>query len=62
MTLLEIERIMIHWAETGENRGGIFFRCPDWVIIPSGGIPATVRALEVVFEDGGSQGVLEELK
>jgi hypothetical protein len=61
MTLLEIERIMMHWSDTGENRGGIFFRCPDLVIVRSGGISGMVQALEAVFENGGPQGILEEL-
>ena len=61
MTLAEIGRIMMRWADTGENRGGSFFRCPDLVIVRLAGIPAMVQALEAMFESGGPQGVLEEL-
>lgn len=61
MTLLEIERIMMHWADTGENLGGAYFQCPDLVIVRTGGIPGMIKALEAVLESGGPQGILGNL-
>ena len=61
MTLLEIERIMMHWAESGENRSGAYFQCSDLVIVRTAGIPGMIQALEAVIENGGPQGILGDL-
>ena len=61
MTLLEIERVMTHWAESGENLGGAYFQCPDLLIVPTGGVPGMIRALEAVLANGSPQGILGDL-
>lgn len=61
MTLREVSRIMDRWVETGENLSGLYFQCPDLVIMRDGGLPAMVGALHGILESGGPEGILGKL-
>ncbi|MEV4874317.1 hypothetical protein [Streptomyces syringium] len=61
LTPAEISRILTRWADTGEHLNGHYFQCPDLVIVRDKGVPAMVKALEDIFNDGGPRGALGDL-
>lgn len=60
LTLGAIGRVLRRWKETGEEGGGVFFACPDLVVVPESGVPAMTAALREVVAHG-VQGILARL-
>jgi len=61
MTLGAIGTVMSRWRKTGEYGGGVFFQCPDLVIVPQPGVAAMVEAFRAIVTEG-SQGTLGRLE
>ncbi|MEV6050497.1 hypothetical protein [Streptomyces sp. NPDC052107] len=52
MTLEAIGAVLRRWKATGEEGGGVFFACPDLVIVPEPGVPAMTAALREIVAQG----------
>lgn len=61
MTLGAIEVVLNRWKETGEYGGGVFFQCPDLVIIPKPGVAAMIEAFRAIMTEG-PKGILNKLE
>lgn len=51
MTLEAIARVLEKWKLSGECLGGIFFQCPDLVIVREPGVPAMLEVIEGLLDD-----------
>jgi hypothetical protein len=61
ITVREIERIMDRWRSSGEGESGIFFRCPDLVIVRDGGVRAITAVVESAVGQDRRSGILTQL-
>ncbi len=61
LTTRAIDECLSRWRENGQYDGGAFFQCRDLVIVPEGGVPAMLRALNAIVQEGGPQGQLQFL-
>lgn len=61
MTLGAIDGVLNRWKETGEYGGGVYFQCPDLVIIPKPGVAVMVEAFRAIMMEG-PKGILSRLE
>ncbi|MFF7755066.1 hypothetical protein ACFZCP_38975 [Streptomyces sp. NPDC007971] len=52
LTLDAADEVLKRWKATGEHGGGVFFACPDLVLVPEPGVPAMTAALRAIVAEG----------
>ncbi|MEV5510785.1 hypothetical protein [Streptomyces orinoci] len=60
-TIAEVERLMDHWARTGENANGHYFRCSDGLIVRRPGITSMTQAIDALLDSGEFDQALQRL-
>jgi hypothetical protein len=46
LTLVEVDRILTRWTQSGEALSGLYLVCPDLVLLRSPGLPNITAAVE----------------
>ncbi len=62
LTLTEIDRVMAHYAATGECLDGRYFHCWDLLITRSGGISEIVQVVHDLLRNDQLRWVLKRLE
>jgi hypothetical protein len=52
LTLVEVERILTRWAQSGEALSCLYLCCPDLVLLRSPGLPNITAAVEDAIARG----------
>lgn len=61
-TVAEVERLMGHWARTGEALGGRYFWCSDGLIVDKPGIPSMAEVIAGLLDSGEFRQVFGRLE
>ncbi|MFI5560737.1 hypothetical protein ACIA2T_15795 [Amycolatopsis japonica] len=60
-TVAEVERLMEHWAQTGECGSGSYFWCSDGVIVREPGVSFMTEVLIGLHDEDNLTGLLKPL-